>query len=330
MGKYNSINDAVRAKIDELVEEKGLDKKDYLYTADVASSLNQLASIMGGSGDSMTIADSLYDVLDSADGTGNGGSGGDFAGLVDGTITRAHDSTVTSIRNGAFVGCSMLSDIDFPNVEIIADNAFFGSVASAFDPVTSSAYSIDTRIPIVSATFPKCKTIGAYAFNNCYQLSQISFPECTTIGYCAFEYCPIKEAVFPKCVSLASSPFYSDTTPLLEVAVFPALSRLEEGCFASCANLKTVMLKDCTYIASGAFADCTSLESLYVLGSSVATLSTNNAYYSPLGSTKIPTDGYIYVPASLVDSYKATGPWSNYSSRFEGLTDEEIAEVLGE
>lgn len=329
MGKYNSINDAVRAKIDKLVEEKGLDKKDYLYTADVASSLNQLASIMGGSGDSMTIADSLYDVLDSADGASSGGSGGDFAGLVDGTITQAYDSTVTSIRSGAFADCSMLSDIDFPNVEIIGSNAFAGNISWESDPITSSMYSIDRRVPIVSAVFPKCKTIEGFAFGNCYQLSRISFPECTTIEYGAFNCCPIKEAVFPKCVRLASVPFLSSTTPLLEVAVFPALSSLAENRFDACANLKTFVLKDCTYIASNAFVSCTSLESLYVLGSSVATLSAD-AYFSPLGSTKIPTDGYIYVPASLVDSYKEATTWSKYSSRFEGLTDEEIAEILGE
>lgn len=305
-------------------------------------SLGSVAIVLKDEDDSMGIylANSNKEWISfSTGGGGNGGEsstdgddsgGGDFAGLIDGTITQAHDSTVTSIRMGAFAGCSMLSDIDFPNVEIIKDNAFAGYVSSMFDPVTSSEYIIDARVPIVSAVFPKCKTIGNFAFSNCYQLSQISFPECTTIGYGAFQFCPIKEAVFPKCVRLTSAPFFSDTTPLLEVAVFPALSELGEYRFNACANLKTFVLKDCTYIASNAFVSCTSLESLYVLGSSVATLSTDNAYFSPLGSTKIPTDGYIYVPASLVNSYKEARAWSNYSSRFEGLTDEEIAEILGE
>jgi hypothetical protein len=258
---------------------------------------------------------------------------GDFTEYINGTITKIHDSTVTHIRDFAFYKCSMLSDISFPNVETIGENAFSTAIYSSnYNPITDTVDFIDEHIPITSAIFPRCKTIASFAFANCYQLSQISFPECTTIGYGAFQNCHIKEAIFPKCVNLGSAPFnfYGSEESPLETAVFPALSVLSDDIFTHCRNLKTVTLKDCVYINQTAFYECLSLESLYMLGSSMTIMSANNAYVDPLSQTKIPTTGYIYVPASLIDSYKTGFIWSKYSSRFEGLTDEEIAEILEE
>ena len=232
------------------------------------------------------VADTINAIAD-ADVSGGGGSGGDFAGLVDGTITQAYDSTVTSIRPSAFVGLSNLTEV----------------------------------------SFPECKTIGYGAFSGCSQLSKISFPECTTIYTGAFNRCIIREAIFPTCVSLGSMAVNCET---LEKAFFPALPALESSTFAYLSHLNTVVLQNCSFIDVDCFLSCVSLESLYMLGSSQATLSGTGTYYEPFGNTKIPTTGHIYVPASLMDSYKSASYWTKYSSRFEGLTDEEIAEILGE
>lgn len=71
---YLTVNDAVRAKIDELVESKGLDAKDYPYSSDAAISLNQLSVILGGSGNSQSIADSVVEVLKNVGGSSGGSS----------------------------------------------------------------------------------------------------------------------------------------------------------------------------------------------------------------------------------------------------------------
>lgn len=217
MGNYNSINDAVRAKIDKLIEEKGLDKKDYLYTADVASSLNQLASIMGGSGDSMTIADSLYDVLDSADGAG-GGSGGDFAGLINRTITTASNSQLTSIGMNAFNGCYSLSEISFPNCQIVHSNAF------------QSCYQLS------NVYLPNVEALLDGAFQQCYMLENISFPGCKTIGASAFYDCSnLTSAIFPLCFTINGGAF--DNAVKLKVVSFPACITIYDYAFKSCKVL---------------------------------------------------------------------------------------------
>jgi hypothetical protein len=75
--------------------------------------------------------------------------------------------------------------------------------------------------------------------------------------------------------------------------------------------MTTLSLPKCTYIGIGAFSGCELLESLYLTNSVVATLSS----VSTFTSTKIGSgDGSIYVPLSLVDSYKSATNWSYFSA----------------
>ena len=61
--------------------------------------------------------------------------------------------------------------------------------------------------------------------------------------------------------------------------------------------------------------------SLYLLGSSLVILSNKNAFSgTPMSlSTYTGSFGSIYVPASLLASYKAATNWTTYSKRFVGV-----------
>lgn len=323
MGNYNSINDAVRAKIDKLIEEKGLDKKDYLYTADVASSLNQLASIMGGSGDSMTIADSLYDVLDSADGAGGGGSGGgeDLVKLIDRTISMFSDSTITQIGDYAFYACSDLTTISCPNVISIGRSAFARC---------SSLQSI---------SFPECTYIDENAFAGFYGsdsvivgpvIEEAVFPKCTTLGLNAFAYCAdLKEVNFPKLEEVKDNCFAG--SPGIENVNIPSCRIVDSFAFANCELLSSIALPVCEVIYMSAFTGCSNLESLYLLSTSRVRVQNGMVYYDPFEHSKLSTTGHIYVRASLVDSYSEYSDfWNEYSSNIVGLTDEQIATLDNE
>lgn len=279
---------------------------------------------------------------------GDGGSDGDIARLIDGTATKVHNSNVSFIRENAFAGFSMLSDISFPNVETIGSTAFYGSISSMWNYETSSVGELDTRVPIVSAAFPKCKTINGRAFQGCYKLSEISFPNVETIEYGVFQGCPITEAVFPKCISIASYVFTAwNYEPTLQILGLPAIKSIPMSAFQSCSTLTSVdisecenigdwafqdcsqisrmVLPKCTYLYQSTFAGCTSLSSLYMLASSVAMLSIQYSYYPPFRSSPLSTTGHIYVRASLAEAYKEASGWSAFSSNIVGMTDEEIA-----
>ena len=213
----------------------------------------------------------------------NSGSSNDntLSQLIDGTITKIHNSTATSIRKNAFANCTLLTDIDFPNVEIIESSAFRGGVFSYYDYDLQQPGISDTRIPITSAIFPKCKQINDYAFSQCYQLSQISFPECTFIGQYAFGSCPITkasfpecttiytgafadcpitEANFPKCTSISSNIF--GWNPVVEKVTFNILTQIPSNTFASCSLLTTVEIPNCESIGQGTFTGCASLSKI--------------------------------------------------------------------
>ena len=102
--------------------------------------------------------------------------------------------------------------------------------------------------------------------------------------------------------------------------------------FGGCTNLKAVWLGETStrnYLYGRAFYSCNRLLSLYLLDTSTscASVSTNTFTLTPISTYTTYTGGVrgsIYVRQSMLASYKAATVWSNYSSRFVGLTDEEI------
>ena len=95
--------------------------------------------------------------------------------------------------------------------------------------------------------------------------------------------------------------------------------------FAECRKLKTVDLPNLTQISEGGFASCTVLKTLILRATdTVCTLSNTNAFVGtyPLKNAAIADKtGYIYVPAALVDSYKAATNWSTFANQFRALED---------
>ena len=156
---------------------------------------------------------------------------------------------------------------------------------------------------LTAASFSKCTTIGGAAFISCSALSEISFPNCTSIGTQAFVQCSaLTTASFPKCTSIGYNAF------------------------ASCTALTIVSFPECQTIGNFAFLKCNNLLSLYLLGSSVVTLGSTDAFeHTPMSTSVSDVYGSIFVPASLYASYISANNWSAYSSRIVSLTDEQIS-----
>ena len=88
--------------------------------------------------------------------------------------------------------------------------------------------------------------------------------------------------------------------------------------FYDCSSLTTANFPAATSIGSSAFNSCSALKSLLLRGNDVCALSNKNAF----SSTKISSGtGYIYVPSSLIEQYKAATNWSAYSAQFRALED---------
>jgi len=152
---------------------------------------------------------------------------------------------------------------------------------------------------LASVNFPVCTSIGYGAFQHGYSLINISFPNCTSIGGYAFAQC--------------SS---------LTTANFPSCTTIGDYAFQYCTTLTSISFPACTFIGY-AFGYCYNLLSLYLLGSSVCSLAGVNAFVgTPIFGYTSSTGGVygsIYVPASLLASYKTATNWAAYSSRFVGV-----------
>lgn len=212
------------------------------------------------------------------------GSGGDTSS-EDGMITNGLNSytndRVTRIASYAFYGLGNLKTVSF------AATSNIGSYAFCF------CNSLNTAI------FPRASYIYDFAFNRCYSLVSISFPKLITIYKSAFGACHALRSLY-----------------------FPQVSTIGSYAFYNCTALTTVSFPKAIVISTNAFASCKNLISLYLPGSSICKLDNLDAFNTtPIGgySASAGTYGSIYVPASLLASYKRATNWVYFSSRFVGI-----------
>ena len=115
---------------------------------------------------------------------------------------------------------------------------------------------------------------------------------------------------------------------------------IRQYAFQACTALKNVNFPSVTSVALGAFRNCSALEKAEF---GAAANFENNAFYycsklgtvilrsadqmctltgTPFANTPIASGtGYIYVPAALVDQYKATSGWSTYAAQIRAIED---------
>lgn len=223
--------------------------------------------------------------------------------IITRTITEISDDEIDTIGNYAFYSCTRLTTANFPVASSIGTSAFYYCTS------------------LTTASFPMATHVNGYAFYYCTRLTTASFPVVTQINGYAFQYCTsLTTANFPVATSIGASAFNGCTR--LTTVSFPVARYIGGSAFYRCSNLTTTSFPAATTIESNAFRSCYNLKSLYLTGSSICTLSNSNAFTStPIGgySTSVGTYGSIYVPASLLTSYKAATNWTYFSSRFVGI-----------
>ena len=287
-------------------------------------------------------------------GTAIGGGGYTIDDIAMRTISGDITGNVTEIGFGAFARCSQLTAVSFSNATLIGNYAFYfcnNLTAASFPNVTTinvSAFANCTKM--ITASFPNATNIGSYAFAGCTLLTNISFPNVTSIGVAAFETCGsnLTTASFPK-VSIIGSSAFSNCQKLTNISFpdasridayafnncqslininFPKVGSINSYAFSYCVNMTTASFPKVTVIGSSAFNHCHNLLSLYLLGSSIPTLSNINAFgNTPISTYTTSTGGVygsIFVPESLYSNYIAATRWSTYSARIVSLTDAQI------
>ena len=180
-------------------------------------------------------------------------------------------SGISSIPSAAFYACSSLVSINIPNtVTSIGLNAFNGTALA----------SVDLPSGLTS--------LGNNTFRNCSSLTSIDIPDTvTTMGTNTFNGC----------------------TALASVVLPSNLKTLGTGAFQGCVSLAAIDIPEgvSTLAVTYLFDGCTSLKSITLRGTSMVTAFNNN---NALTNVPITADDFhIYVPSSLVDTYKDNATW---------------------
>lgn len=164
--------------------------------------------------------------------------------------------------------------------------------------------------------------VGQNAFSYCYSMTLVDLPNVTTIGLSAFSNCAALVSInIPKLKSVPTTGFNNTR---FESILIPNVLSINMNGFNDCINLKKVDLYNINTIATSSFKN-SALEVLIIRrDDAVPTLKSINAFE---GTPIINGDGYIYVPASMVDSYKSAANWSTFAAQIRAI--EEYPDICG-
>lgn len=99
-------------------------------------------------------------------------------------------------------------------------------------------------------------------------------------------------------------------------------TKVGDAVFNNCSALTSVDIPNATSIGDAVFNNCSKLKTIYLRSKTICTLSGTLGSF-PFSSPTIT----IYVPNSLIDSYKTADNWSNYASFFKSLESIELSKI---
>ena len=228
-----------------------------------------------------------------------------------------------SIGSSAFRNCSSLSQVNLPTVKTTSALAF-----NNCSSLTSLTLCTDVywTVPLGTRTYGGTPIITVSSSASIYVRSDTYSLWVALTGWSSisdkFVSVPVSGPALSfsnGLVSGTTKAIASDFTSYLSVTasditnvLLPECKYLYDLTFQSCTSLNQVNLPVCSYIGDGAFLNCNLFSSITIGYSSICSLGGSNAFSAtPIASGT----GSIYVPASLVDTYKTATNWSLYSTQ---------------
>ena len=214
-------------------------------------------------------------------------------------------SSLVSLEAEAFANCTALAAIDITNLTIlkgIGGRLFAGCTALTSFNVPANIVQIndgafEDASNLATVTFEsdtELQVINDNVFRNCSSLANIVLPSrVESLGKSVFEGCAALTTInFTSLSSLGDSCFKDSGLQSIELpATFTKFKTIPDNCFSGCANFTKLVIN--TEVAINLGVDA-------------------------LKDTSIATDG-IYVPADLVEEYKALASWDAYKDLIKAI-----------
>lgn len=175
------------------------------------------------------------------------------------------------------------------------------------DVTSIRQFALRGATALTSVNLPNVTSIPTNTFYGCTKLTSVNLPAVKSIAENAFNGCSILPSIVLP--SLTSGDSYMlRYCYLLKTVDLPVLKNIVANMFGDCRRLTAVILRSptmCTLAATSGFYNCYHFHG------------TKNSTYNPNGDK----DGYIYVPAVLIEDYKAATNWSTFASQFRAIED---------
>ena len=226
-------------------------------------------------------------------------------------VSKAKEAKVINYKGTAYSG-----DIEIPstveydgetyNVTSIGRSAFYGSRS------------------ITSVTIPSSvTTIGGGAFGRCTSLTAINIPSSvTSIGESTFNGCTSLTSVHISDLeawckisfnSYDSNPLYYahhlylKEEEVKDLVIPEGVTSIGGYAFSDCTSLTSITIpSSVTSIGNKAFSGCTELTDMYCYAESLPSTESNAFEGSYIEYST------LHVPASAIESYRTTAPWSGF------------------
>lgn len=155
---------------------------------------------------------------------------------------------------------------------------------------------------------------GQYVFANCTNLTSVSLAKIGNMGSGGYQFSgctSLTDVYLPKCST--GQYQYNGCTSLVNVAILQQVTNavnMNGNGFRGCTKLEKLDIGKCSRIYTNEFYNCSKLTTLVLRRTDAVTpLSNVNAFTgTPFASGG--TGGTIYVPNSLIDTYKSASNWS--------------------
>lgn len=254
-------------------------------------------------------------------------------------------TSLTSIGNEAFYGCTNLASVTLPdNLTSIGNEAFRSCTKLTSitlpDGVSSIGYEAFYNCnKLTSVNIPDGITsIEHSVFEDCWMLSSITIPDgVTSIGADAFWNCFLLTSIsIPDGVtSIGNSAFYQ-CTALTSINIPDGITSIEHHTFYGCEHLTSVNLPDkVTSIGEYAFGYCNRLASINI--PEKVTAIGGGAFNGPSALTIVKVDvdtplsinedcfsnranAALYVPNGCKAAYEAADYWNEFKEIIETNT----------
>lgn len=193
----------------------------------------------------------------------------------------------TAVRADAFASCAALTTINYnAAAATVSAEAFNGttnikSVKFGDTVATIPTYLCTGNAALTEITIPASVTaIDTRAFAGCYNLKTLNFNAvaCTAVAPDAFDYChKLSNIKLASDITRIPANLYSryGGSTMKEITIPESVTEIDANAFANCSSLETLYYNpaDCT-IGNAAFAACGNLKEIR-LGANVSTIPTN-------------------------------------------------------